>query len=217
MPSRHRRLDEAIRAGSRDLRQIVEDGRSAREQAGLTQLELATALGWRREKVSRLERERVARVGMRDLARYLAASGLRLRLHAYPDGPPLRDIGQLSVTRRFLGELPDSWRVRLEVPIPIPGDRRATDLVLASPEARLSVEIFTRLRDAQAQLRGALLKWRDSGSARLVVVLTSSRTNRALLASVRDLLLEDLPLDTRATMAALRAGRLPRANGIVLI
>jgi transcriptional regulator with XRE-family HTH domain len=217
MPSRHRRLDDAIRAGSRDLRQLVEDGRTAREQAGLTQLELAAALGWAREKVSRLERERLARVGIRDLAEYLAASGLRLRLHAYPDAPPLRDIGQLSVTRRFLTDVSSTWAVKLEVPLPIPGDRRATDLVLASAGARISVEIFTRLRDAQAQFRGALTKWRDSGNARLVVVLAASRTNRALLANLRDLLLEDFPLDTRGTMAALRVGRLPRANGIVLI
>lgn len=217
MPSRHRRLDDAIRAGSRDLRALVESGRAAREQAGLTQLDLATALGWPREKVTRLEGERLNRIRTTDLVAYLAACGLTLRLHAYPDGPPLRDIGQLSATRRFLGEIASSWRAKLEVPLPISGDRRATDLVLISAEARISVEIFTRLRDAQAQLRGAFLKWRDSGNSRLVVVLAASRTNRAVLANLRDLLVEDFPLDTRGTMAALRAGRLPRANGIVLI
>jgi transcriptional regulator with XRE-family HTH domain len=217
MASRHSRIVEARRLADRDLQAVLADARSAREQAGLTQAQVAAAIGWTRDRVTNVEAARLRHVRVGQLAAYVAAVGLRLRVNAYPDGPSLRDVAQLEVTRRLLARISPRWRRRLEVPLPIPGDRRATDLVLSTSEGSVSVEVFTRLRDAQAQLRATALKWRDSGNDRLVVALAATRTNRAALAAVRDLLADEFPVDTRRVMDALHEGRVPSANGIVLV
>lgn len=217
MPSRHSRITEARRSADRDLRAVLVDARLAREQAGLTQRQVATAVGWSRDSVTNLEAYRVQHLRFGQLAAYASAVGLRLRVTAYPDGPSLRDVAQLAVTRRLLSRVSDRWRRRLEVPIPIPGDRRATDLVLGVAAGSVSVEVVTRLRDAQAQLRAALLKSRDARTDCLVVALAATHSNRAALAAVRDLVRDDFPLDTRPVLAALEAGRLPAGNGIVLV
>ena len=69
----------------------------------------------------------------------------------------------------------------------------------ARTRARIYVEwLFSRLTDAQAQLRAAQLKWRDGafGRGRLLVVLGDSAANRRAIAGIRDLLRDDFPLDT---------------------
>ena len=199
------------------MRAVLVDARLAREQAGRTQGQVAAAIGWSRDRVTNVEAGRLQHLRVDQLAAYTSAVGLRLRVTAYPDGPPLRDVAQLAVTRRLLSRVSDRWRRRLEVPLPIPGDRRATDLVLIAAGGSVSVEVMTRLRDAQAQLRAALLKFRDAGTDRLVIALAATHANRAALAAVRDLVRNDLPLDTRPVLQALEAGRLPGGSGIVLV
>jgi len=50
-----------------------------------------------------------------------------------------------------------------------------------------------------------------------VVVLANTPVNRRALAAVRELLRDELPLDGRAVLAALGAGRMPAGNGVVLV
>jgi transcriptional regulator with XRE-family HTH domain len=217
MSSRRRRLDEAKRAAIAELTNLGAELRTGREQAGLTQRAVAATLGWRRERVSRIENTRLHRASLVDLVMHSAALGLTLRARVYPDGPPLRDVGQLSVSQRVLQRISDRWRVRMEVPLSLPGDRRAFDLWLAADGVSIAVEVFTRLRDVQAQIRGAHLKWRDSNATRLLVVVAQSHPNRASLKSVEDLLVADFPIGARATWAALAEGRDPGGNAIVVV
>jgi hypothetical protein len=46
----------------------------------------------------------------------------------------------------------------LDLPIPLPGDLRGIDVLLDNGSCRIVVEVITRLRDLQAQLRAAQLK-----------------------------------------------------------
>ena len=104
------------------------------------------------------------------------------------------------------------------MPLPIPGDQRAWDARIDSPEGRASIEAESRLHDLQAQARRIALKQRDDPQAG-VVILVVNRTahNRRVLAEHRGALRHQFPLDGAAIARALRAGRLPAANGIILV
>jgi len=54
-------------------------------------------------------------------------------------------------------------------------------------------------------------------STRLVLVVADTDHNGRVLRDAREVLRGNLPLDTRATMAALAIGRDPGANGIVVL
>lgn len=102
MSSHRRRLDVGRRAAAAELSNIGAELRTAREQAGLSQRAVAVSLGWRREKISRIENARLRTAALHDLMAHSAALGLTMRVKVYPDGPPLRDIAQLSVSQRLL-------------------------------------------------------------------------------------------------------------------
>jgi transcriptional regulator with XRE-family HTH domain len=221
MGSHLRQVAEARRTAARLVREAAEEVRRARTTAGMSQAQVAARLGWSRQRLGRIEAGRAARVPAADLAVLAAVVGLRLQLRAFPAGPPLRDVGQLAVTHRLRDRISPTWRLSLEVPVRIPGDLRAFDLLLREPHAgaTVCVEVITRLTDAQAQLRAVHLKWRDGAphGARLVVILGDTPGNRRALAVVRELLRDDLPLDGRAVLAGLREGRDPGGNGIALV
>ena len=79
------------------------------------------------------------------------------------------------------------------------------------------IEAFTRLADAQAQFRALLIKARDMGLDRIVIVVADTHANRAALTVAADVVAANFPISTRSTLAALRAGRDPGANGIAFI
>jgi hypothetical protein len=95
------------------------------------------------------------------------------------------------------------------VPIPIHGDRRAWDAI--------AVEAETRLRDIQALERRIALKQRDGGVDVVILLVNDTAANRRVLAAHREALRARFPLDGRAILAALRAGRAPQDSGIVVL
>lgn len=199
----------ARRAAAAELSNIGAELRTAREQAGLSQRAVAVTLGWRREKISRIENARLRTAALHDLMAHSAALGLTMRAKVYPHGPPLRDIAQLSVSQRLLRRISNTWGVRMEIPLMLPGDRRAFDLWLTADRITIAIEVFTKVRDVQAQIRAAHLKWRDSNATRLIVVVAESHANRTALRSVADLVASDYPISPRAALAALADGRDP--------
>ena len=88
--------------------------------------------------------------------------------------------------------------------------------MLQRGEIRIGLGALSRLMDARAQVRAATLKQEASGVDRLVLVLADTRHNRAALVAAAPTLKPAFPLGPRETFAALRAGRLPPANGFVL-
>ena len=152
------------------------------------------------------------------LARWGAAVGLDISVRAFPTGAPLRDAGQLRVLGRAHAAIGEAWSWHTEVPVSDdPRDRRAFDAVLVIGEIRVGLEVITRLTDAQAQARTALLKQRADGLDRLVLVLAQTRRNRVALAAASSTLAPSFPIGARVVLADLRAGRPPADNGIFLI
>jgi hypothetical protein len=103
------------------------------------------------------------------------------------------------------------------VPIGPTGDLRAWDAVASVAGARVAVEAETRPRDVQELQRRLAVKLRDDGSvAGVVLLLSDTRYNRALVRDHGDALRADLPLTAAAVLAALVNGRSPGGSGIVL-
>ncbi len=216
MANRVRGLDEAVRRAERAGLTIADELREARLAHGLSQDEVGRALGLSRSWVSILERGRARDLTIARLAKHAAVLGLRLSVKLYPVGEPIRDAGQLRYITTFARRVERAWRVRLEVPISLPGDLRAVDLVLDGV-CMVAVEVVTRLRDVQAVVRAGQLKQRDIGAQRLIIVVAATHSNRRALAAARNALAATFDLDSRRTMAELTAGRDPGRDAIVLL
>jgi transcriptional regulator with XRE-family HTH domain len=190
--------------------------RHARIAAGLAQRDVAAAVGAARSRVSRIERGEVRGLSIVRAAELSAVLGMDLSVRQFPAGPPLRDAGHLALLARFDGLVAPPYRITREAPMPIVGDRRAWDRRLDGP-ASIGVEAETRPSDLQALEREIALKVRDSGVDRAILLLTRSRHNRELLRTQLPSLRQTFPLGTREVLAALRAGRDPGANGLIVL
>lgn len=217
MVNRLTRVDEARLVARRLVAEHGSDLREARLAAGLRQSDVARALRRSASAIGRIERNRARRVTVEDLAAHAAAVGLRMSTRLYPAGGRLRDARQLGMINRYRAILvPGGWSAALEVPVGPSGDLRAFDLVLTRGSIRIAHEFVSRVRDVQAQIRPLLRKQHDSGIARLVLVVAGTNANRRAIAEAGPALREQFPLGSRAVLAALRAGRDPGANGLVL-
>jgi transcriptional regulator with XRE-family HTH domain len=211
-------VDDAARRGRRQLDAVLDDLRSARRAAGLSQASLAVALGCSRPEVSVRERGARGDIGVIQLVRMAAGVGLDISIRAYPAGSPLRDVGQLRVLARFRPAAGPLWHWQTEVPVSRdPSDRRAFDAVLSRGPLRLGVEAITRLTDAQAQVRAITLKQEAAGLTCLVLVLADTHHNRRAVHEGAPTLQPAFPLASRDLLRLLRSGELPPANGIVLV
>jgi hypothetical protein len=165
----------------------------------------------------RIERGSLPELTLDQACRAAAAVGLRMTLRTWPDGDPVRDAGQLALLNRFRTHLPPGATWRTEVPMPLPGDRRAWDAAISLAGRRAGCEAETSLRDLQALERRLALKLRDGEVDVLILLVADTATNRRVLAAHRENLRSLLPLDGRGIMASLRAGRLPEANGLLVL
>ena len=167
--------------------------------------------------VSRVERGLIPEVNFVDLGVLAAAVGLRLWTRTYPAARAIQDAPQLELLRRFRERIGPSWSWRYEVILPDRLDQRAADAVISNGSADVMVEAFTRLANAQSQLRAVSLKSRDLNLPRVVVVLRASVSNRRALGEAAQVMVAEFPLGTRTVLRALQAGRDPGANGIVML
>ena len=166
---------------------------------------------------SRIERGVLAELSFDQSSRAASAVGLRLAVSLFPDGDPVRDAAQLALLERFRRRLPTEARWDTEVPMPIPGDRRAWDALIRLHGRRAGCEAETRLRDLQALDRRLQLKVRDGAVDVLILVVADTAANRAILGARREVLRPLLPLDGRQVLTSLRAGELPDQNGLVVL
>lgn len=190
--------------------------RELRLAAGLTQATVAGACSIARSTYADLERGRTKQVTLHRAAIVSAALGQDLSVKLYPAGPPVRDAAHIRLLSDFVERVSPTWRRTYEAPIPIQGDRRAWDLVLAGAVS-IGVEAETRPGDLQALERSIHLKQRDSRLKRVVLVVRGSRRNRLLIRELLPVLRTAFPLGTADVMRALREGRDPRADGLVVL
>jgi transcriptional regulator with XRE-family HTH domain len=210
-----------IRTVDRELRRTLltvgDELRRARINAGLSQVSVARALERSPSTVSRVEAGRVRQLTLETVMRHAAVVGLAARVAVYPAGRVVRDGRQLVLERRLRVLVSAAWSWQTEVPLPIAGDLRAVDVVIRVAGCRIAVEVITRLGDVQAQLRAALLKQRDGGFDRLVIVIAEAHANRRVLALAKDVIAGSFPISSRAALAALRDGRDPGGNAVVVL
>lgn len=216
MASRESIRNSGLRRAEWLAREIGRELRDARLASGLSQSHVAGAAGLKQSRISRTERNEPPMARVDELARHCAVLGHELSVRAFPVGSPVRDAAQRDVLRALQGMVDPAFRWRFEVGLDLPGDRRAWDAWLDGP-GDVAIDAETRLRDIQAVQRKLELKWRDSGSPRLILVLSASRHNRRVVREHRAALASMLPLDTREVLASLRSGRVPRANGIAFV
>lgn len=189
---------------------------AARHMAGVSQDSLGAAVDRSGSEVGRIERGEAPWLSIVDAAKLLSAVGLDLWAKAYSAGPPIRDRAHVHLLDRFEARLPDSVRREREWPIPLPGDRRAIDLMLFDLPLRTGVEAETRLTDEQALERDLNLKRKDARLERMLLLVNDSTWNREVIRASTTLT-RRFPLDTRAVLAALKHGRDPGADGIVIL
>jgi transcriptional regulator with XRE-family HTH domain len=200
----------------RDLEEAANELRQARLRSGLTLEAVAAALDVSPSTILRNELGRTPGLPPMMLARHAAAVGLRARIRLYPGDGAVRDAGQVALIRRFRERIGNAGRWAFEVPIPLPGDQRALDAVLAVAGGRIGLEFYVRLADCQAQLRAAHLKQRDAGLDRMVIVVKATHANRRALREAGPAIADTFPGSTRRLLAVLAAGEVPTTDGVIL-
>jgi transcriptional regulator with XRE-family HTH domain len=216
MPSRERLRGIGLQQADQLTRSLGREIRSLRVAASLSQAELANAASVSRSYVQRLEMGRLRRMDLRSVAVLMAILGHKLVVKGYPVGEPARDAGQLKLLDRFNARVPPAWRRRLEAVMPIAGDLRAWDERLDGPVS-IGVEAETKPNDLQATERAMAAKQRDSHVERMILLVSGTQRNRALVHRYLPLLRQMFPLDTREVLQALANGHDPGGNGLVLI
>ena len=140
------------------VQRFGQEVRDARRAAGLTQDRLAERSGISQPMISRIEQGAVA-PDLLAMARLARGVGQDLSVRPIPSRrDPASGLSQLALAEVIRAAAHPSWRVSLEVPVAPAPDRRAADMVLASADEVLLIEIERGLRDLQAQLRAAQLK-----------------------------------------------------------
>lgn len=195
---------------------------AARAVAGLTQREVARRAGVSQSLVSLLETGLIM-PSLDRMQRLAAATGHDLSIRLFPGGGVrLRDSGQLAVADQIRAAAHPSWRIRLEMPVGAPPDRRAADMLLETAAELVIVEVERLMLDFQAQFRAAQLKRaalvEGSGrSVRLVVALPDTRRNRAVVEMHRPMLETALPTPSRRIWASVRSGVPVGGDGLLWV
>jgi len=196
---------------------LLTEAREARIARNLSQAEVGAAIGLSGSQYGLIERGGHRNVPFTAIAEILGVVGLELASRAYPAGGGLRDSAQGELLLRFRGRVSNGFAWRTEVTMPIEGDLRAWDAGLFAPGLRLGVDAETRLRDLQAVDRRVMLKLRDSGFDRAILLVAGTRTNRRIIHEAGALLAANYPIATRQALAALGQGNDPGGNCLVVL
>lgn len=220
MAIRQRRADMGAERGRELVVLVTREFLLARTNAGLSQDDVARAVGMSRSQYGRIELGRSPDVAVILVARIAAVLGLTASLRLYPASEPIRDAAHAALLERLRGRCHRSLRWRTEVPLPSHGDLRAWDAIVdgfARTPVRGGIEAETRPVDVQALERKLALKERDGAVDWLILLLADTRHNRTFLHGPGEALKGRFPLDGRRVLELLAAGVSPEANAIVLL
>jgi transcriptional regulator with XRE-family HTH domain len=189
---------------------------NARINGGLSLREVARRVGISVDRLKRAERGDPNVLTIDLAARIAPVVGLQLAASLHPNGDPVRDRAHLALLERFRVRLHPSLSWRTEVPMPIAGDLRGADGMIEAATASIVVEAETRLTDVQAVERKALLKKRDLGADRVIVLVADTPNNRKVL-ELHPELRERFPIGARKCLAALARGEDPGGDCLVIL
>ena len=217
MPSRERHIDRGTRLALRQRQRVGDELREARIGLGLSQEAVSAASGVSQSQISRIERGTLSSVTVEHLCRIGAVLGLDASIKFYPGGRALRDQGQIDLIGRFRGLVGTPLRCLAEVPMPIPGDQRAWDLMVVGGIPDVGLEAETKLRDCQAVQRRMTLKCRDSGIERVILLVADTHANRRAIRDADATLREMFPVPAREALRDLRSGRIPAGSSLIVL
>ena len=212
-----RRRDRGRRSARRSLALIGRELRDARTSAGLSQDALAASVGISGSTVGRIERAEHPALAVATATQLFAMLGHDLSVRAFPEGPPLRDVGQARLIGRFRRLLPASASLRTEVRIGSYPDIRAWDAVVDGSDWSVPLEAETVLYDLQATDRRVALKMESAGADRIILLVADTRRNRRVLREFRPLIAHRYPTSPRAALAAIRSGRAPSESAVIVL
>jgi transcriptional regulator with XRE-family HTH domain len=202
----------------RAQRALLDLGRElhvARVNRGLSQRVVAGPARLTQAQVSMIERGLRASVPMAKLARLATAVGLELSIKLYPAGQPIRDRAHVALFERLRRATGPGWTWRSEVPLPIPGDRRAWDRVMVGGGVTIGLEGEMHPIDLQELGRRLALKKRDGAVDRLILVLADTAWCRRIVRLNE--VAGAFPISGAVALRALAAGRDPQGDAIILI
>lgn len=190
MPTVDRLLQRGAQRGARALRTIGEEYRDKRVAVGVSQAEVARAMGVSRSTYTRIEGGDAVGLSIIRASQAAAVLGLDLAVRVYPGGSPLREKASLERLSRFLVHVASPLTCATEVPLPtrsygVP-EQRAWDALITGAGKPTGVELEMRLRDAQALERRLALKRKDD-PVRFVLLVANTRSNREVLREYPDL------------------------------
>lgn len=217
MPTRTRLVGQGAERGRATVRKLAAELRSARMDRGLSQADVARAVGLSRSRESYIERDVAEGVDVVLWSRLLAAVGLELSAQIFPTLQPIRDEAHAALLARLHARLHRILRWRTEVPIPIPGDLRAWDAMIQGDAWRLAIEAETQPNDLQALERRINLKQRDSGLEHVLLLLRDSRRNRDLVRAYAEQLAARFPVPGGRALELLAAGVSPGGSALILL
>ena len=215
MATRERPRDRGRRRAREGRIRAAAELRTARTGAGLSLRAVGAAAGVDHARLWRFERGR-CELGLEEIGAVAAVVGLDLSIRLYPASDPIRDVAHARLLQRFRAELHHGLRWHTEVPFPSPGDLRSWDAVTGGTDWRVGVEAETVVDDTQALDRKVSIKRRDGMVDHVTLLVADTARNRRNLAAA-PAAFADLPLGTRATLRALRAGQDPGGSGIVIL
>jgi transcriptional regulator with XRE-family HTH domain len=216
MPVRESAVERGARRGRQLINHLAVELDNARRAGGLSFREVARRAGVNPETVRRALRGETSASTVDLAARLAAVLGLQLSVGLHPDGDPVRDRAHLALLGRLRARLGEHITWRFEVPIPIVGDRRSGDAVIAGAFGEALVEAETRLDDIQALERKVAAKARDLGIEVVILLVADTHHNREVIAMHPELRLA-FPISTRACLAAIGNGRKPARNCLVVL
>ncbi|HET9853272.1 MAG TPA: hypothetical protein VFP56_12330 [Candidatus Limnocylindrales bacterium] len=189
---------------------------TARLAAGLSRRELGRRVRVGEGRIARAERGDPATLTIDLAARVAPVIGRQLAASLYTDGDPVRDRAHTALLTRFRLRLHSSVHWRVEVPIPLAGDRRSGDAVLGGSGWDALVEAETALADLQLLERRMSAKQRDLGAKHLILLISATRRNREAI-RLHPELQERFPIDTRTCLARLGAGKDPGGDCLAVL
>lgn len=222
MSTRQTALARGTERGAAIVRALMREAEAARMAHGTSYADIARALHMSPTQAATILRGKSAQISIVRASQVLALVGLKLSSQVFPEGEPVRDAGQIALLARLRARIHPQLSWSEEIPViemPVAGmsDHRAWDAGIDGDSCRCRIDAETHVGDLQAVERRVALKQRDGREACVLLLLADTTHHRTLLRTAGVGLRTRFPVSQRIALAALKAGKSPDGNSLVLL